>query len=164
MIGLGPIKSYHLFLLGPPNMISKQWLENDGPLPFPLGQNTLHLLEKSDCVERPRAKSADCPQLTENHLDKHTRCFSLNQNNSGNKTQKNLKITHVACHGRGTTSKTQHRSTWRTPPLPIIALWVKANGKRAIGISELNLSFYSHPNVSDRNFILLFQIDLAKPK
>ena len=135
-------------------MISKQWLEKDGfwPPPFPLEQNTPHLLEKSDSVKRPRAKSADCPQLTENHLGKHTRCFSLNQNNS---ESKNLKITHVACHGGGTTSKTQHRSTWRTHPLPIIALWVKANGKRAIGISELNLSFYSHPNVSDINFILV---------
>ena len=34
------------------------------------------------------------------------------------------------------------------------ALWVKANGKKAIGILELCLSFYSHPNISDGNFIL----------
>ena len=52
------------------------------------------------------------------------------------------------------------------------ALWVKANGKRAIGISELCLSFYSHPNISDGNFILIphfnrtqiFQIDLSRLK
>ena len=28
-----------------------------------------------------------------------------------------------------------------------IALWVKANGKVPIGILELCLSFYSHPNI-----------------
>ena len=31
------------------------------------------------------------------------------------------------------------------------ALWVKANGEEALGISELCLSFYSHPNISDGN-------------
>ena len=52
------------------------------------------------------------------------------------------------------------------------ALWVKANGEEALGISELCLSFYSHPNISDGNFILvphfnctqIFQIDLSRPK
>ena len=44
--------------------------------------------------------------------------------------------------------------------------------KVPIGISELCLSFYSHPNLSDGNFILVphfnctqkFQIDLLRPK
>ena len=52
------------------------------------------------------------------------------------------------------------------------ALWVKANGEEALEISELCLSFYSHPNISDGNFILvphfnctqIFQIDLSRPK
>ena len=35
------------------------------------------------------------------------------------------------------------------------ALWVKANWKVPIGISELFLSFYSHPNISDVNFSLV---------
>ena len=52
------------------------------------------------------------------------------------------------------------------------ALWVKANGEEALGISKLCLSFYSHSNISDGNFILvphsnctqIFQIDLLGPK
>ena len=48
------------------------------------------------------------------------------------------------------------------------ALWVKVNGEEALGISELCLSFYSHPNISDEKISLfshfdstqIFQIDL----
>ena len=35
------------------------------------------------------------------------------------------------------------------------ALWVKVNGEEALGISERCLSFYSHSNISDGNFILV---------
>ena len=50
-----------------------------------------------------------------------------------------------------------------------IALWVKANGKRAIGISELCLSFSSHPDensipVPHFNRPQIFQIVLQRPK
>ena len=33
------------------------------------------------------------------------------------------------------------------------ALWVKVNGEEALGISERCLSFYSHSNISDGDFI-----------
>ena len=53
-----------------------------------------------------------------------------------------------------------------------IALWAKANWKVPTGISELCLPFYSHPNISDGNLILvphfnctqIFHIDLSRPK
>ena len=35
------------------------------------------------------------------------------------------------------------------------ALWVKVNGEEALGILELCLSFYSHPNISDEKFSLV---------
>ena len=48
-----------------------------------------------------------------------------------------------------------------------IALKAKADGKGVITISELCLSFYSHPNISDGKFLLvphLFQISFSQPK
>ena len=43
----------------------------------------------------------------------------------------------------------------QVPTIIIIARWVKANWKAAIGILKLFLSFYSHPNISDVNFSLV---------
>ena len=44
------------------------------------------------------------------------------------------------------------------------ALWVKANWQVPLGILELCLSFYSHPNISDGNFILFLFSYLIAPK